>query len=394
MTTVCFKEKGSDPAICGVHRTPLIACEDLVDPSAPGLGVITCLKCPASGRIVLDERGLREQIPAPGAIPKRSPDSRIFESMVSFPASSVLDSKLGEIQRRTIESLGARLDRIAILPAVVLSLAALDLDSLDATDQIIDLVSSDPTLALRLLDLANVRNRGKGGIDSIPKAVAVVGTKPFASLVLALSVVEVFVPRTPGQCNLWIHSIQTSLTARRLATLRPDLGIDPEASFLTGLLHDIGRFVIFEYRPQENNLLEDEHPNDPTALIEAERRICGFDHATLGGEICDRWHLPGKVCEAVRLHHIYGEAKSRIPREVADLVRMVQLADSFSFGLLRDPLASSLSHAERKALIEASLSALPSSERVLSADRLAEELVDIEFDSRAAASLINIPYPG
>ena len=391
MGSACYRSENSDPAICGEHKVPLVASKELIDRDYPYLGIMTCLKCPVSGRIVLDKLGFREQAPAANAVPKRLPSNRIINVIRS--TSEDPNSKIGELQRRTIESLEAVLDRIAILPSVISKLAALDLDSEDAAEKIIELVSSDPTLALRLLDLANVRTLSSGGVDTIPKAIALIGTKPFAGMVLALSVVKVFVPRTRGQCNLWIHSIQTSLTARRLATLRPELGIDPEAAFLAGLLHDIGRFVIFEYRPEENDQLENEHVADPSTLIEAERRICGFDHAALGGEICYRWHLPVSICDMVRVHHCYGESKSRIPSDVASLVQIVQQADAVSFVLLENPALAALSYDERRNSIEASLLAWPESERILSAEHLADEIIDIDHETRAAASLINILYP-
>ncbi len=120
--------------------------------------------------------------------------------------------------------------------------------------------------------LANSAACGQGGISAIPAAILKVGAANLANMVLALSVVEVFVPRTQGRRNLWIHSIQTALVASRLSNLRPDMGLTAEECFLAGLLHDIGRFVIFEHRPQEMAQLDEAEVTDPRELVEAERR--------------------------------------------------------------------------------------------------------------------------
>jgi putative nucleotidyltransferase with HDIG domain len=303
-----------------------------------------------------------------------------------------MGSTLAELQRRTIESLESRLEQIAMLPSVIARLAALDLDSPTATDEIVALIRSDPPLALRLMRLANYRNQGGGGIDTIPAAIVEVGAHNLANLILALSVVEVFVPHTRGQRSLWIHSIQTAMAARRLAVLRPDMGLGMEQCFLAGLLHDIGRFVIFEHRPEEMAQLDEAAVADPRELVAAELKVCGFDHATLGNEVCRRWRLPETVCEMVRVHHVYGEDRRAVPPEVAALVRLVQQADCCSFGLLRNPALSSRSDAERISSVEASLHPLPKSERILPTAKLAAELINIDREARLAAAVINIPY--
>lgn len=304
-----------------------------------------------------------------------------------------MSSTLSELQKRTIESLDSRLEKVAMLPSVISRLAALDLDSPTAPAEILALVRSDPPLALRLMRLANYRSQGKGGIDTIPRAIVAIGTHNLANVILSLSVVEVFVPHTRGQRNLWIHSIQTAMAARRLAILRPDLGLEIEQCFLAGLLHDIGRFVIFEHRPEEMALLDEADVHDPRELVAAELRVCGFDHAALGHEVCRRWYLPETVCEMVRVHHMYGEKRHSVPPEVATLVRLVQQADCFSFGLLRNPTSSPRSEVERNKSVEASLYLLTEPERIVPTQILGRELLPIDSEARMAAAIINIAYP-
>jgi hypothetical protein len=50
----CFKEKDSNPPVCGVHKVSLVEGETPIDPLAPHLGRINCLICPVSGFVVLD----------------------------------------------------------------------------------------------------------------------------------------------------------------------------------------------------------------------------------------------------------------------------------------------------------------------------------------------------
>lgn len=306
-----------------------------------------------------------------------------------------MESTLTDLQKETIAGLEERLEQIALLPAVISRLAAINLDSPDASDEIIALVRSDPPLALRLLRMANndlVLRGGESRINTIPSAILRVGAVGLTQMILSLAAIETFAPSNQGQRNLWIHSIQTAIAARRLAVLRPDLGLGLEECFLAGLLHDIGRFLIFENRPDQLALIDEAHVTSPLELVSAEIAICGFDHATLGYEICRRWNLPESVCEMVRVHHMYGADRGQVPADIAGLVELVQEADCFSFGLLQHPSSSFHSEKERRIAIEASLYPLDGDERVIQADRLADQAINIDNEARRAASMIRMAY--
>jgi hypothetical protein len=56
MAQGCFRKKDSDPPVCGVHNVRLIQDETPLDPLAPHLGKVTCLRCPVSRFVVLDSQ--------------------------------------------------------------------------------------------------------------------------------------------------------------------------------------------------------------------------------------------------------------------------------------------------------------------------------------------------
>ena len=53
----CFKAKGTNPPVCGVHNVRLVQSETPIDPLAPHLGRIASLICPVSRFVVLDSDG-------------------------------------------------------------------------------------------------------------------------------------------------------------------------------------------------------------------------------------------------------------------------------------------------------------------------------------------------
>jgi hypothetical protein len=51
METRCFKKKGSNPPMCGIHNMPLVEATLPIDANSPHLGHVTCYVCPVSNRV-------------------------------------------------------------------------------------------------------------------------------------------------------------------------------------------------------------------------------------------------------------------------------------------------------------------------------------------------------
>jgi len=75
------------------------------------------------------------------------------------------------------------------------------------------------------------------------------------------------------------------MTSRAIVEHDHVQGITSGHAYLAGLLHDIGRFVLFDQSPEFIRAVDDLAWTTPTELIEAERQICGIDHAELGGRV-------------------------------------------------------------------------------------------------------------
>jgi hypothetical protein len=52
MAERCFRMKGSDPPLCGVHKVMLVLSKVPLYLFAPQFGHVTCLKCPVSQYVV------------------------------------------------------------------------------------------------------------------------------------------------------------------------------------------------------------------------------------------------------------------------------------------------------------------------------------------------------
>ena len=112
---------------------------------------------------------------------------------------------------------------------------------------IAEVVSTDPNLSMRLLRLVNSSFYGfPYPIESIPRAVTIIGSRELTNLALAVSTMSIFqgVPEEYVEMrSFWEHSLACGVIARILANLRrfPE----EERFFLAGLFHDAGKLVLY-----------------------------------------------------------------------------------------------------------------------------------------------------
>jgi putative nucleotidyltransferase with HDIG domain len=156
---------------------------------------------------------------------------------------------------------------------------------------------------------------------------------------------RVFVPTTHSQVRLWDHSIFVAVATQQVAELIPDLKLDPGVAYLAGLLHDVGRFVMFEHAPAELLKVDESNWQSPDELLEADVDIFTYTHCEPGYLACRRWRLPDEICHLVRAHH------SVLPRRIEPssrdaLVFCIQIADRVSMSVLEVAPSTDLSTTE------------------------------------------------
>ncbi|MDD2851978.1 MAG: HDOD domain-containing protein [Desulfuromonadaceae bacterium] len=194
-------------------------------------------------------------------------------------------------------------------------------------------LSEDQGLAARILKLANSPLFGYfSKIDTVTQAVTIIGIQQVRDLALAISVIGVFkgLPKdlVTMEC-FWRHSIGAALAARVLATSQREANL--ERFFVAGILHDIGRLLLFMRLPDLCREMIETARNSNQCLHELERQRLGYDHADVGGALLRRWKLPTRVTEPVEYHHRCNHA-GQFPRESAILHCADLLAHALELG--------------------------------------------------------------
>lgn len=171
--------------------------------------------------------------------------------------------------------------------------------------QAADVISKDPSLSVKLLKIVNSAFYGlPSKVDTLSRAVTIVGARQLTTLALGISVLSLFKDLPPGLIDvrsLWKHCVCCGVVA---STLAAEGGSpDAERFFVAGLLHDMGRLVLFKNLPgpASRALLKAREEN--ILLRDAELDILGWDHAILAGKLLTQWNFPASLERAVRGHH-------------------------------------------------------------------------------------------
>ncbi len=193
---------------------------------------------------------------------------------------------------------------LPMLPGMITSLAMLDLEDPQYFDKVLQLVRADPGFAVRLLRLANSAASGShNSVGTVEMALIRVGARATVELMLAEKAVLIFPAHEPWQRDLWGHSLLVASYMRRLAPMLIDERLDANEAYLAGLLHDIGRFLMFARMPEAFETIEDAGWNTPSGLLDAEMAACSCTHTQLAYEAMMQWRLPPQLALAARDHH-------------------------------------------------------------------------------------------
>ncbi len=213
-------------------------------------------------------------------------------------------------------------------------------------EDIVKVLRSDDVLAATTLRMANSAFYARGSpTETVSAAVVRIGGKELHRLGVASGAARVF--GSPGpfaglRRRAWTQALLSAAICEQLATVADE---PTEASFLAGLMHDIGRVLVIAVL---------EAVKTPMSDAEAWQYVERF-HVELGMVLAARWKLPPSIETIISDHH----ARDAEPGE--EVLRRVQASDTIVQMLEVEPTVTAerlgsvamLSTAECRALAEA-----------------------------------------
>ncbi|HHH35529.1 MAG TPA: HDOD domain-containing protein [Gammaproteobacteria bacterium] len=195
--------------------------------------------------------------------------------------------------------------KLVSLPEIFIKVNEMVEDPSASASDVGRILCQDPALTARLLKIANSPLYGfPSRIDTVSRAITIIGMRGIRDLVLATSTIGMFsrlATEFLDMSNFWRHSIYCGVTARVLAGRCNALHVEP--FFIGGLLHDIGHLIIIHKLPEMAREAHLRARDSGQPLPRMEREVIGFDHAQVGAELLRFWRLPDNLLQAVQFHH-------------------------------------------------------------------------------------------
>lgn len=206
------------------------------------------------------------------------------------------------------------------LPDACFKVKALMEDENSEISDFANVISIDPSMTSRLLQIANSAIYSfPGQISTISRAITVIGTQAVYNMMLvdvAASAFKHFENQAIDLKRFWRMSVYCGLVTKNLAI---KAGIkDIERLFVAGLLQNFGELLVAKITPEIAQRCEQySQDNLPWDLQEL---ALGFSYTDISAELLKIWQLPEKIIIPIR--H-FNQAKSN---QINQDVKILNLA--------------------------------------------------------------------
>jgi HD-like signal output (HDOD) protein len=211
------------------------------------------------------------------------------------PAGSARQSEVTRlVEALTVELAAEKIDLPSFPDVATRVRRALTNDEVDV-EQVVKIVSSEPALAARLMQLANsaALNPGNRRLTDLRTAVSRIGFNMARSAAIAFAMsqlrrAEAYKGVAVPLAELWEHSTHVAamshVVAKRFTRLNSDMAM------LGGLLQDVGKLYLLTRAVRYPNVLAD---------AGSYQRLVAEWHARLARAILHNWELPEDLITAV-----------------------------------------------------------------------------------------------
>jgi putative nucleotidyltransferase with HDIG domain len=167
-------------------------------------------------------------------------------------------------------------------------------------------IMEDPAMGARILKITNsALYSRRREVTSLTDAITFLGAEIIRNLVLQVCLVRIFQPGQDspafGRAAFWEHSLGAScFTAAVVKALHAP---QSDCYYIGGLLHDIGKLIIYIYYPAKFAEIADARSRGGAEDYRVEERVLGVNHADIGAFLAEKWNFHTKIIQCIRDHH-------------------------------------------------------------------------------------------
>ena len=254
------------------------------------------------------------------------------------------DSGEKTVENDFLQRLNKKKITLPEIPSIVFELNEVIANPLSSAEDLAEVVNRSPSLTAILLKIVNSPFYGfPSKIDKISLAVTMIGTREISSLALGISLVSMFnmIPiELLSMYSFLRHSLACGFISRILAAHKnlPQT----EQLFVSGLLHDLGRLILYSYFPEESHNLLSRARSTDTLLYLQENNYLGCNHTHLIKHLLQQWKLPMLLENNVFFHHNPCEAQQPVPATLVHLADII--TNALGIGTSGERLVPPLDH--------------------------------------------------
>ena len=205
-----------------------------------------------------------------------------------------------------LQEIVGRIVSLPTLPRLARQITLMVNDPNSSAAQVGDAIKRDPATAARILRLVNSAYYGlPSRVQSVQQAVSLLGFKVIRSVALSASLPNAFqgllAAKAFNQERFWKHSLLAACLCKNIA--RKCKGLDPEAAFDIGLLHDIGKLIMACYAADHITKIIGGARADALSFDRVENDILNTTHGAVGAWLAGRWRFPDDLTQAIEKHH-------------------------------------------------------------------------------------------
>ncbi|MFH1490039.1 MAG: HDOD domain-containing protein [Pseudomonadota bacterium] len=217
------------------------------------------------------------------------------------------------------------MEKVRPIPQIALKLIRMMRDYKHSLKDMAREVRQDQIITAKVIRLSNSALFRSGlDIDSVDRALVILGEKRFLQLVISASLQDYF-PRNGHGYSLvkggvFKHALGTAMLSEHLVSFCDK--VSPDIAYTAGLLHDIGKVVLDQFLTPSSPLFYRRIQLEGSNLITVEHDEFGTTHPEVGAKLAERWSLPESLTDTIRHHHDPEKATVN-----PDLTHLVYLAD-------------------------------------------------------------------
>jgi len=198
---------------------------------------------------------------------------------------------------------------IPSIPLVLIKIIQTLDDASSSAKELEELILHDPALSARILRLANSAFYSfRTEVKTISHAIALLGLNLVTSLAIGINIFDTFMKGAKSEAalinRLWTHSCGVGVLVKEIWMRRSRKEKEGEFAFLCGLLHDLGKVVLFKTYPGHyGSLFAIAKTESDPPISSYEIASYGVDHAAIGELLAKQWGFPPELASVIRRHH-------------------------------------------------------------------------------------------